>query len=131
MLTILLGPGLVINLILKDNVDRARPHHIIQFGGDKQFTPAFVVSDQCEKNCSFVCGHASAGFSLMAIAFLVRRELKNRILLIASTIGFVIGAVRIIQGGHFFSDVIFSFFFTFFTLRILYYLMYERVKTKD
>ena len=115
---IIIAPGLVVNLGLKDNMGRARPKHIIQFNSDKIFTPAFAISNQCKKNCSFVCGHASAGYSLMALAFIFRR-FKNRIFFGAFFVGTLIGLVRIIQGGHFLSDVIFSFFFTYITIIIL------------
>jgi lipid A 4'-phosphatase len=128
-LSILMAPGLVVNVILKDNVDRARPHHIQAFGGDKIFTPAFVVSDQCEKNCSFVCGHASAGFSFIALALLFTGTLRHRIMLGAIVLGFGIGLVRIVQGGHFLSDVIFSFFFCYFTIVLLHKWMFREERS--
>lgn len=122
---ILVGPGLVVNAILKDHVDRARPHQVTQFGGTKEFTPAFVISDQCEKNCSFVCGHASAGFIFIALAFLFQGRRRLVIFWSAVALGSVIGFVRIVQGGHFFSDVIFSFVFTYLSVRLVYYLFFE------
>lgn len=129
LVSIIMAPGVVVNLTLKDNVDRARPKHITQFGGDRRFTPAFVVSDQCENNCSFVCGHAAAGFSFIALALVFTGKRRQRIFAIAVSAGFLIGLVRIIQGGHFLSDVIFSFFFTYLTIRLLYYLIMERLTT--
>ena len=129
LVSIIMAPGVVVNLTLKDNVDRARPKNITQFGGDRQFTPAFVVSDQCESNCSFVCGHAAAGFSFIALALVFTGKRRQRIFAVAVTAGFLIGLVRVIQGGHFLSDVIFSFFFTYLTIRLLYYLIMERLTT--
>lgn len=126
LLSVIMAPGVVVNAVLKDNVDRARPKNIVQFGGDRQFTPAFVLSDQCEKNCSFVCGHASAGFSFIALALVFTGSLRKKIFYTAVAGGFLIGLVRIIQGGHFLSDVIFSFLFTYLTIRLLYYVMVER-----
>jgi len=123
---IIMAPGVVVNLTLKDNVDRARPKQITQFGGDKQFTPAFVISDQCESNCSFVCGHAAAGFSFIALAMVFKGRRKQWIFYSAVAAGFLIGLVRIIQGGHFLSDVFFALFFTYITIRLLYYLIVER-----
>jgi lipid A 4'-phosphatase len=124
---IIMAPGVVVNLTLKDNVDRARPKHITQFGGDMQFTPAFVVGTQCEKNCSFVCGHAAAGFSFIALAMVFTGKRRRWIFNAAVGAGFLIGLVRVIQGGHFLSDVFFAFFFTYITIRLLYYLIVERV----
>lgn len=62
VLAMLLGPGLVVNAFFKDHFGRARPAQIERFGGDKTFTPPFVITDQCEKNCSFSSGHATVGF---------------------------------------------------------------------
>ena len=64
-----LGPGLVVNGILKEHWGRARPRDVTQFGGDRRFTPALVIADQCERNCSFSAGHPSAGFALAALAY--------------------------------------------------------------
>ncbi|WP_200762316.1 phosphatase PAP2 family protein [Nitrosophilus alvini] len=127
ILSLLLGPGLVVNLIFKDNWGRARPIHIEQFGGDKKFTPAFVKTDQCEKNCSFSSGHAAAAFYFLSLVPLFR-DPKKRFFVAAAALawGFAVGTVRVLQGGHFLSDVVFSAFFVYFTARILYYFMFER-----
>ena len=45
-LTFVIGPGLVVNVAFKDNWGRARPRDITEFGGERTFTPAFVISDQ-------------------------------------------------------------------------------------
>ena len=45
-LSLLLGPGLLVNTLFKDHWGRARPAQIAQFGGSAKFTPAWVVSDQ-------------------------------------------------------------------------------------
>ena len=34
-----LGPGLIVNHVFKDHWDRARPRAIVEFGGEKSFTP--------------------------------------------------------------------------------------------
>lgn len=107
-----LGPGLVVNVIFKDQWGRARPHHVTEFGGNRIFTPPFIISDQCDKNCSFVSGDPSVGFYFFALAF----AMPNRKKLFQGTalgLGGLFGAVRIMQGGHFLSDVIFSGVFTF------------------
>lgn len=124
LLAIILGPGLMVNTILKDNWGRARPNKIIQFGGEATYTPPLIISKECNKNCSFVCGHASAGFVIVALAFLFKRREKE-IFITSLFAGFFIGLVRVAQGGHFLSDVIFSFFFTYLTIRLLYYFMFR------
>ncbi len=115
---ITLGPGLLVNVVLKDHWDRARPVQIVQFGGEKQFTPAWVISDQCADNCSFVSGHASGAFSLMALAWVFPR--RRHFWLIVGTIwGANMGLIRIAQGGHFLSDVVFAGFIVYFTAALL------------
>ena len=109
-----IGPGLVVNVVFKDHWGRARPRNVQEFGGDKQFTPAFVISDQCPRNCSFVAGHPSMAFALVALALVMARRRRELLLGVtaAITLGLVVGFGRIVQGGHFLSDVVFSGVFT-------------------
>jgi lipid A 4'-phosphatase len=106
-LALLLGPGLLANVVLKDHWGRARPAHVTEFGGPSRFTPPLLIADQCDHNCSFVAGDAAAGYFLLAFALLAR---KRRALAIAGALaaGSALGGVRIIQGGHFLSDVVFA-----------------------
>lgn len=123
-LAMLLGPGLMVNLVFKDQWGRARPSQVEEFGGTAHFTPAWVISDQCRKNCSFVCGDASVGFVLLAVAFVSRRP--RLWLSIGIAAGAVLGLMRMGQGGHFLSDVIFSFYVVYFTVWALYRYMTRR-----
>lgn len=111
LFSLLIGPGLLVNIILKDNsVGRPRPQHTTHFSGDMTYTPVFHYSGECTKNCSFVSGHASIGFFLFAMAW-VRR---NRMWFVYGTLlGLGVGFTRIIQGGHFLSDVIFAGWVTY------------------
>lgn len=120
-LSLLLGPGLLVNTVFKDQWGRARPAQVEEFGGTARFTPAWVMSDQCGKNCSFVCGDASVGFVLLAVAFVSRRP--RLWLSIGITAGAALGLMRMGQGGHFFSDVIFSFYAVFFAAWLLHRFM--------
>ena len=49
----LLGPGLLVNGLLKANWGRARPIQTDLFGGDWPFSEVWVVTDHCQSNCSF------------------------------------------------------------------------------
>lgn len=71
---VIMAPGIVVNTILKDNVGRPRPAHITEYGGTAIFQPPFVISNQCDKNCSFVSGHASFAFTFMAIGLMFRKS---------------------------------------------------------
>ncbi|TAN56852.1 MAG: phosphatase PAP2 family protein [Magnetospirillum sp.] len=106
---LIVAPGLLTNTVLKDNWGRARPSHTVEFGGKKAFTPALVISDQCDHNCSFVCGHAAMAFTPVALAFVLRTRRQRRGALAAGLgLGGLVGLVRIIEGGHFLSDVLFA-----------------------
>lgn len=125
ILAMIIGPLLLVNGILKETSGRARPRHVAEFGGTKQFSPAFVFTDQCDKNCSFVCGHASAGFYFVSLALLFKGRKKRIIFWSATAAGSIIGLIRIIMGGHFLSDVIFSFVFVYLSSLLLYYYMFN------
>lgn len=126
LLVMVLGPGLVVNNVFKNQWDRARPDKIQEFGGQKKFTPAFVISDQCEKNCSFVSGH-SAAIYFFAAFFLIVSDRRRWWALGASIVaGSLVGMGRIVQGDHFLSDVIFSFFIVMSVAILLYWFMYVR-----
>jgi lipid A 4'-phosphatase len=123
LLVALIGPLFLVNSVFKDHWGRARPSQIVEFGGTKIFTRAALPTDQCAKNCSFVSGHASTGFFFLAPAFLFAH--RRRWLAIGTGAGLAVGLVRIIQGGHFFSDVIFSGIVVYLTAYLLHALMYR------
>tara|TARA_B100000965_G_scaffold381920_1_gene379817 strand:- start:101 stop:1429 length:1329 start_codon:yes stop_codon:yes gene_type:complete len=97
---------LVVNVLLKNMWGRARPNDILQFGGVESFTPWYKIVDVCASNCSFVSGDSSVGFLLVVFYFITK---KNNYLYLAIFFGFLLGLIRIIAGGHFFSDIIFSY----------------------
>ena len=114
-----LVPGLFIDVALKGHWGRARPVHVVEFGGEARFTPAFQPTDQCAKNCSFVSGHASAGFFFVSFGFLGGAVARRRWTLIGLVLGSIAGIGRISQGGHFLSDIVFAFYFTWFSVWLI------------
>jgi len=107
-LVLITGPGLIANVALKDNWGRPRPLYVIEFGGPDHFTPALERSGSCERNCSFVSGEASATFALgFAVALLARRR-RAELMAAAITAGIIVGLIRMGEGGHFLSDVVFA-----------------------
>src|SRR6185369_1096288 len=52
--TLALAPGLMANVILKDNWGRPRPVEIQEFYGPEQFRPWWDPRGSCQSNCSFV-----------------------------------------------------------------------------
>jgi lipid A 4'-phosphatase len=128
LLSLAFGPGLVVNAAFKDHWGRARPAQVTEFGGTRQFTAAPLPADQCARNCSFPAGHPAVGFYLVSFAFLVREARRRRLAIgAAMAAGGLIGLVRLMQGGHFLSDVVFSGLIVYATS----WLTYHAVMTRD
>jgi lipid A 4'-phosphatase len=125
-LALVLGPGLAVNGVLKDHWGRARPVHVQEFGGEREFTPALVIADQCHRNCAFTSGHAAVAFYLLVPAFLLTGFRRRVMLVIGLTWGTVVGMGRIVQGGHFLSDVVFSLIVVYLVAALLHRLMFGR-----
>lgn len=120
-LALIVGPGFIVNTVFKDQWGRARPYQVVEFGGTKTFTPAFKISDQCQHNCSFVSGDPSVGFYFFSFVLVYRM----RFLWVPLLLGSTFGITRIMQGSHFFSDVIFSGMVTLWSCYLLYYVLEE------
>jgi membrane-associated PAP2 superfamily phosphatase len=108
LLVVVLGVGLLVHDGLKDNWGRARPMDVQAFGGSKIYQPPLRPSDQCDRNCSFVSGHAAGGFALMAIGMLGSRRSRWRWWIAGMSAGCLVGLARIVEGRHFMGDVIFA-----------------------
>jgi membrane-associated PAP2 superfamily phosphatase len=110
-LLMVLGPGLLVNAVGKDNWGRPRPKQIAEFGGPAQYITAGAIGPVAKERKSFPSGHASMGFYLMVGYFVWRgrRPLLAHVSLGAGLVGgAAIGWARIVQGGHFLSDVIWA-----------------------
>jgi len=119
----LLGPGLLVNATFKEHWKRPRPTQTKEFGGQYAFSPALIPGSECKRCLSFVSGHASAGFYLFTFALL---GCRRRWLCIPILAGTVIGTARILQGGHFLGDVVFSGWVVWFSSCLLYWVFYGR-----
>ncbi len=108
LLVLVLGAGVVVNGVFKDDFGRARPRDIVEFGGSKEFTPAFVVSRECKRNCSFSSGDGAGAFFAVALALALSR--KRAMLMAALAYGTLVSFSRVASGAHFLSDSVVSFF---------------------
>jgi lipid A 4'-phosphatase len=117
------GPGLVANVLLKDQWGRARPAQVVEFGGHKAFTAALVPSRQCPRNCSFVSGEASSVFVLFFAAALIIPQWSISLAAAGTLGGLAAGVIRMSQGAHFLSDVIFAGVFMALTVLAIHKLM--------
>lgn len=108
--TMVVGPGLVVNLLLKDHTGRPRPREITEFGGAENFI-CVCEKGPTNEGKSFPCGHCSMGFYL-AIPYLFLRNRKKTlayaVLALGVGYGVVIGIARMMAGGHFASDVLWA-----------------------
>jgi lipid A 4'-phosphatase len=112
LLVSVLGSLLLVNGVLKAHWGRARPREVAELIGQsatsKRFTPALEPADQCAHNCSFTSGHAASGFVIMAVGLTGPVRTRRRWLWIGLAFGAVASIARVMQGGHFLSDTLFS-----------------------
>jgi lipid A 4'-phosphatase len=121
LLVLIIGAGLIVNAGFKNNFGRARPRDVVEFGGSRTFTPAYVVSRECRTNCSFSSGDAAAGFFTIALVTAFRR--RRAYYVGAGALGVVISISRLAAGAHFFSDVVVSFFVMLIVSDVLFHYM--------
>jgi lipid A 4'-phosphatase len=110
LLLLVIGPGLIANLWLKETWGRPRPREIVEFGGREAYETVFAM-DFAGDGKSFPCGHATMGFYFIGAWFLLRRSRPGWaavVLVAALAWGGLIGYTRMIQGGHFATDVVWA-----------------------
>ena len=120
-LVMVLGPGLVVNAAFKHNWGRPRPRQIQEFGGNQRFLPVWQKGIKGEGK-SFPSGHASVGFYLFTPFFFLRKKGRKWgifFLCLGISYGLIMGAARMVQGGHFPSDVLWAGGFTYLTALFL------------
>lgn len=131
LLSVVLGPGLVVNAIFKDHWDRPRPRDLVEFSGPLHYQPAPLPGGEGGK--SFPCGHCSVGFLYASGWWVWRRSRPARArasLAIGLAVGSVLGLGRMADGGHFLSDVIWSALLVLGIAHVLYYYVL-RVPAQD
>lgn len=117
---LLLGPGLLVNLVLKDNWGRPRPADIDAFGGSVPYVDVWQISDYCSRNCSFVSGEGSSAIWLTALAFVVPRAWRLPVLAVTGLWAVALSVNRIAFGGHFLSDVLLAWTLTALVMALVY-----------
>src|ERR1700727_4040046 len=116
--TMIIGPGLIVNLGLKDHWHRPRPIQTQDFNGPSPFVPWYNVGGGCKKNCSFVSGDASTGFWMVAPASVLPPPWRAPAMVAAFAFGFGASLLRLAFGGHYLSDVLLGGLITLIVIEI-------------
>lgn len=109
-LSLVLGPGVVVNAVFKDHYGRPRPNQTVEFGGTLPFHRLFEPGVGGTGK-SFPSGHASMGFYWLGL-FIFFWQNRQKTAWAFGALGLVHGGLmgwgRTVQGGHWASDVLWS-----------------------
>jgi lipid A 4'-phosphatase len=128
--TMILAPGLLVNVLLKDHWGRPRPIDVTQFGDQDQFVAWWDPRGRGPSNCAFVSGDVSGAFWTVAPAALAPPQWRALAYGAALALGTGMAAIRVMAGAHFPSDVIFAGVFTFLVIWAVYALIYRWPRTR-
>ena len=114
MLVFLLGPGILVNGLLKPVWGRARPFQIEDFGGTAPFAPAWSISDACCGYRSFVSGEMAGATALAVCLILLLCANRTEVGAFLYKTGLVLSLgvplftawQRMAAGRHFLSDIV-------------------------
>lgn len=133
LLTMIIGAGMIVDKSFKDHWGRPRPKQITEFGGTEAFRPFYKPNflPQTDPLKSFPSGHCTMGFLFFSLA-LVGKRMSSRCLFLGGIIttiflGTLLGYARMAQGGHFFSDVIFSAAIMWWTALFCEWLIFQKL----
>ena len=116
LLIFLIGPGIIVNGILKRLWGRARPFQTTDFGGQQSFTKAWQINLDGGGNSSFVSGEMAGATALAICLTMILRANQSRIgpnlyrvgLTLALSLPLITAWQRMAAGRHFLSDVVIS-----------------------
>lgn len=122
LLTVLLGPCLLVNVLLKPFWGRPRPADIIVLGGDREYRSVCRPGGPGAGK-SFPCGHCAMAFALCSMVSWYPFFPRFGVASLIGGIGYgvVMGIARVLQGGHFPTDVLWSGVLVLAVVVTLYY----------
>ena len=126
VLTLATGPGLLVNVALKNHSHRPRPVQTLELGGKWDFRPWYRFDGQCDRNCSFVSGEASSAFWTLAPALLAPPHVRALTVVGALVFGTSVAALRMAFGGHYLSDSLISALLTIVLVLGFHWLFFGR-----
>ncbi|MBN4067273.1 phosphatase PAP2 family protein [Simkania negevensis] len=130
-LSLALGSGLIANALLKDHWGRPRPRQVIEFGGTAQFSPFHLplFGEEGSAFHSFCSGHATMGFFFLSLCLVGQRMRSKAIFYTGIACTVILGGglsfARIAQGGHFFTDTLFSMLVMWYTALLIETLLFK------
>lgn len=124
--SLVLGPLLLVNAVLKNNWGRPRPIQVDAFGGDAPYVEVWRITDWCPSNCSFVGGEASSATWFIAVALVLPPRFRTAAVALAVAYAGLLSLNRIAFGGHFLSDVLISVALTLLVIAIVYRVVIQR-----
>ena len=124
--TLIVGPGLLVNGLLKANWGRPRPIAVEEFGGYLPFVEVWRISGLCDGNCSLVSGEASSAIWLLALALVVPIAWRNRVAAATLILAAVFSINRVAFGAHLISDVVLSWALTLLVVAIARHFLFVR-----
>lgn len=130
-LTLFIGSLFITHTLLKECWGRPRPRQVIEFGGQQPFRAFYqpLFKSAPEPSKSFPSGHSTCGFYFFCLYFLGKRFNRQNLarfgLVFGASLGIVLSMARIVQGGHFISDVYISALIMWFTAYFCDYLVFD------
>jgi lipid A 4'-phosphatase len=128
--TLVLAPGLMVNVGLKEHWNRSRPIDVRQLGGNETFVAWWDPRGDCASNCSFVSGDVAGAAWTFAPAALAPPQWRMLAYGAALVLTVGMGAVRVMAGAHFTSDVLFAAVLTFLIVWFMHALIYRWPRTR-
>jgi lipid A 4'-phosphatase len=125
-----LGPGLLVNGVLKDMSHRPRPAQLVEFGGQDAFRPWYAFDGACKSNCSFASGEVAGATWLLAPASLAPPPWRGVAIAAAGAVTLAVAGLRMAFGGHFLSDVIAAILVTLASILVVGFLV-RRIWVED
>ncbi|SON57326.1 PAP2 (acid phosphatase) superfamily protein [Hartmannibacter diazotrophicus] len=126
LLSMAVGPGFIVNVVLKGEWGRARPREITEFGGTFDFSRAWEIVHYCQSNCSFVSAEAAASMQVMALALICPPAWRRSVAIGAFAFALVMSVNRMAFGGHFLSDVTIAWLLTLWVMFAVHRLLYVK-----
>lgn len=129
--TLVLGPGLLVNGILKEHWDRPRPAQVKQFGGKLDYVNWWDPRGTCTRNCSFVSGEVSSAAWMFAPAMLAPPQWQVAAYAAASVFTVIISVARMVPGRHFLTDALFATLLTLILIWGVHWLIFKWRRPPD